>query len=89
MPATTTASQFSRITFAVAAISSKKAGVISVGRCNQPKKSLPGHVPFSKASCASFTFGSKAFTAPLPKKQAAFVMSNLMLLIFSVFYELD
>jgi hypothetical protein len=51
------------------------------GRCSQPKKSLPGQVPFSKASWAAFTFGSKAFTAPASKKQAAFVMSSFMLLI--------
>jgi hypothetical protein len=52
-----------------------------LGRCSHPKKSLPGQVPSSSAFCAAFTFGSKASTAPASKKQAAFVMSSLMLLI--------
>ena len=59
------------------------------GRCNHPKKSFPGQVPFSKASCAAFTFGSKASTAPASRKQAAFVMSSLMLLIIFLVFRLN
>ena len=79
MPATTTTSHFRRSVSATACTSSRNAGVMLVGRCSQPRKSLPGHVPFSSATCASFTFGSKAFTAPSSRKHAAFEMSSLML----------
>jgi hypothetical protein len=60
------------------------SGVMLDGRWSHPKKSLPGQVPYSRAFCAAFTCGSKAFTAPASKKQAAFVMSSLMLFIIVI-----
>ena len=81
MPATTTTSHFSRRVSAAACTSAMNSFVMLVGRCSHPRKSLPGHVPFSRACRASFTLGSKASTAPAFKKQAAFEMSRLIFFI--------
>ena len=60
MPATTTVSQFSRSVCTQACSFVMNSAVMLLGKWSQPRKSLPAHVPASRAFCASSAFGAKA-----------------------------
>ena len=81
MPATTMVSQWARSVAAHSLMEARNSGVMLLGRCSQPRKSLPGQVPSSRACWALCTRAPTRSRAPSGRNDVALATSRRIVFI--------